>query len=161
MLLGAAVAVVACRSHAPAVPPSAPSDLLERPLPEIRGATLDSRRFDGSALTGKTVVVKFFAQYCEPCMQTLPAAQRLAKAYPDVRFVGVSLDESVRDAQALVERFGLTFPVVHDRAGVVRGRMRVTVIPATLVADAAGTVRWVGGPEQTEGQLRQAIEAVR
>jgi peroxiredoxin len=143
------------------LPPSAPSPLLGKSLPEMRRPTLAHGDLDATRLRGRPVVVKFFAEYCEPCKRTLGAAQRLSVEYPGVQFVGVSEDEYQATAEKLVKHHGLTFPVVLDRGHVLQGRFRVREMPVTFVADSAGIVRWVGGPAQTEDELADAIAAVR
>ena len=151
---------VAC-SH-PSFPSSAPNPLVGQPLPAIHHrTTLDGQAFDAAQLAGKPVLVKFFADYCEPCKETLPAAERVHKAHPEVVFVGIDEDETVETANLVAQRFGLTFPVIHDDANVLSGRFRVSSMPMTFVADATGTIRWVGGEGQTEDELRQAVEAAR
>ena len=143
------------------LPPSAPSALLGKALPEFRRPTLAHGDLDATRLRGRPVVVKFFAEYCEPCKRTLAAAQRLAAQHPEVQFVGVSEDQYQATAERLVRHHGLSFPVVLDRGNVLQGRFRVREMPVTFVADSTGTVRWVGGPAQTEDELADVIAAVR
>lgn len=150
--------VVAC---AAGLPPSAPSPLLGKSLPEIRRPTLAHGDLHAARLRGRPVVVKFFAEYCEPCKRTLGAAQRLSVEHPGVQFVGVSEDEYQATAEKLVKHHGLTFPVVLDRGHVLQGRFRVREMPVTFIADSTGVVRWVGGPAQTEEELAEALAAVR
>jgi peroxiredoxin len=128
-------------------------------VPDFARPTLAGDRIDTEQLRGKVVVIKFFAKYCEPCKRTLPAAQKLHQKHPEVVFVGVSEDEYASDAQALVQSYGLTFPVVHDQGNVLAGRFRVSEMPVTFVVDAQGVVQWVGGPAQDEEDLAAAIEA--
>jgi thiol-disulfide isomerase/thioredoxin len=161
---GPALALVvtgAAACGAPAFPPSSGHPLLGAPLPDIHRKSLDGHAIDKGALTGTPVLVKFFADYCQPCKETLPAAERIHEAYPDVTFVGVDEDDSSETAQDVARRYGLTFPVVHDAANVLAGRFRVSSMPTTFVADATGTIRWVGAEGQTEAELRQAVQAAR
>ncbi|HVJ21588.1 MAG TPA: TlpA disulfide reductase family protein, partial [Polyangiaceae bacterium] len=104
---------------------------------------------------------KFFAEYCEPCKRTLPAAERLHHEHPEVTFVGVSADDYAATARAIRKLYGLSFPIVHDTGRSLQGRFRVTELPVTFVVDRAGVVRWVGGPAQSEKDLAQAIEVLR
>ncbi len=153
--------VAACAG--PAVyPVSSPHPLLAKPLPQIRHCqTLDGRPLEAQAWSGHPVLVKFFASYCQPCKDTLPATERVHEAHPEVAFLGIDEDESPEAASALAQRYGLTFPVVHDDGNVLSGRFRVDTMPMTFVADSAGVVRWVGGAGQTEEDLRQAVAAAR
>jgi thiol-disulfide isomerase/thioredoxin len=158
MALVVPVGSLACA--APTFPPSSGHPLLGAPLPEIRRReSLDGHLVDQGALTAGPVLVKFFAEYCEPCKETLPAAERIHEAYPEVTFVGVDEDESSEAARALVSRYGLTFPVVHDTSNVLAASFGVTSMPMTFVADARGVVRWVGAQGQTEDDLRRAVQA--
>jgi len=152
------VALVAC--GATTLPAGAQSALLGKGLPDFQRASLRGERIDTGGLRGKTIVVKFFAEYCEPCKRTLPAAERLHRRYPEVAFIGVSEDEYVASAEAVGQTYGLSFPIVHDRGRALQGRFRVSELPVTFVADERGTVRWVGGPAQNEGDLEQALEAL-
>lgn len=156
-VLAALLLAAACRPAGP--PPSAPSPLAQQSLPDFARPTLAGDRIDTEQLRGKVVVIKFFAKYCEPCKRTLPAAQELHEKHPGVAFVGVSEDEYSSDAQALVQSYGLTFPVVHDQGNVLAGRFRVSEMPVTFVVDAQGVVQWIGGPGQGEDDLAAAIEA--
>jgi cytochrome c biogenesis protein CcmG, thiol:disulfide interchange protein DsbE len=145
----------------PSFPASATHPLLGAHLPEIRRQSLDGHAVGGGTLTGTPVLVKFFADYCQPCKETLPAAERVHEAYPDVAFVGVDEDESSETARDVARRYGLSFPVVHDASNVLAGRFRVSSMPMTFVADSTGMIRWVGAEGQTEGDLRQAVQAAR
>lgn len=160
-LLAATLCLGACKgSTVPdAPPPSAPSPIAQKALPDFARPTLAGTRIDTEALRGQVVVIKFFAKYCAPCMQTLPAAEQLHREHPQVAFVGISEDEYASDAQALVDGFGLSFPVVHDQGNVLAGRFRVREMPVTFVVDGQGIVQWVGGPGQGEHDLAAAIAA--
>src|SRR5205823_4621873 len=133
---GLVMLIAACSSSAVTPPASAPSALTGKPLPSFARETLAGDRVDTKALRGKVVVVKFFAKYCEPCKRTLPAAEKLHEARPEVAFIGVDEDASQDDAAAMVARYHLTFPVVVDRDNVLSGRFRVSELPHTFVADA-------------------------
>jgi cytochrome c biogenesis protein CcmG, thiol:disulfide interchange protein DsbE len=135
--------------------------LLGRPLPDFARPSLAGERIDTVKLRGGTLVLKFFAEHCEPCKRTLPAAEQLHRENPDVSFVGISADDYAATARAVGKLYGLSFPIVHDAGRALQGRFRVTELPVTFVVDRAGTVRWVGGPAQSERDLEQAIDVLR
>ena len=141
------------------LPPSASSPKLNQALPSFERETIDGGKVSTSG-SGRVVVVKFFAEYCKPCQRTLPAAERLHREHPDVAFIGVSEDERESTARGVVQKHGLTFPVVLDRGNVLAGRFRVSEMPVTFVVDRRGFVRWVGSADQTEADFEQAVGAV-
>ena len=153
--------LLACCGHA-SFPKSEPHELFGRALPDIRPSrTLDGVRIKREDLAGRVVVVKFFADYCEPCKRTLPEAERVHASHGDVIFIGISEDETAEQALGVVHAFGLTFPIIKDVERQISGRFRVSDMPITFVIDRLGTIRWVGGPTQTGDDLERAVEAAR
>ncbi len=159
--LSTALALLTGCGSAPGYPPTAPSSLLGRQLPTLERTTLEGRQLKARAFAGKSVVVKFFAQYCDPCTRALPITERLHQRYSDVTFVGVSVDPARSSARQLAAAYGLTFPVIHDGDDRLKERFDVLALPVTFVTDRRGIVRWVGGPQHSESHLYQAIEAAR
>jgi thiol-disulfide isomerase/thioredoxin len=140
--------------------PAGPLASQSKPLPEIKRRTLDGTTFDTAEARGhKVTVVKFFAKYCEPCKRSLPWFSQFAKEHPEVAVLGIAEDERESDVRDVATTFGLKFPIVHDTGNALSGRFRVTDMPITFVADKAGRIRWVGGPDQTEADLEAAVAA--
>ena len=162
VVLAVGLGVTALGCGPPPYPKTVQHALLDRPLPEIRRETLEGAHLDTASLRGRVVVVKFFAEYCEPCKRSLPAAERVHKAHADVLFVGVAEDQSRDAAKNMVKMYELTFPVVHDGGNnVLSGRFRVNELPMTFVADKQGLIRWVGAAGQSEEDLERAVQAAR
>jgi peroxiredoxin len=164
LLLGGAffAPLAACGgAGAAAAPPSSPSPLLSQALPDFRRPSLGGPEIETGRLRGRVVVVDFFAEHCVPCVRSLPALEALHRSMPEVSVVGVSEDEDAAGARRMVERYGLTFPVVHDAQSVLAGRFRVVDLPATFVADPSGVVRWRGDRPHEEGELRAVVDGAR
>jgi peroxiredoxin len=105
-------------------PPSTQSSLLGKPAPAFKRDAIDGTRVE-VASAGKVVVVKFVAKYCEPCIRTLPAIEKLHARRPEILIVGVSEDERESEARELVATYKITFPIVHDNQQVLAARYRV------------------------------------
>jgi peroxiredoxin len=157
--LGLVALAAGCRP--PEMPPSAPTSLLGEQAPEFSRRGLDGRAVDSAGLRGKVVVVEFFARYCEPCWKHLPKVQRWTARQRDVAVIGIGADEFAGDTLAMVRALGVAFPVVHDAGLVLTARFRVDKIPATLVLDREGRVRWRSFPGDGIGAMDRAVEAVR
>jgi len=159
LLVLTAALLTGCGAGGPP-PPSAPSPLLGKPLPTVRRPTIAGGRISQDDTNGHTVVIKFFAKYCEPCKRTLPVAQRLHQQRGEVVFIGISEDERTSEAQELVGLYGLTFPVVHDQSNVLAGKFRVNELPVTFVADRRGTIRYVLGPGHDDQALERVLDSL-
>lgn len=159
LFAAAAVACASCKHASSPPPPSSPSRLLGESIPSFKRTTVqgDEVRSEGAA---RLLVVDFFAEYCRPCQRSLPALEILHRTRPEVSVVGVSLDENATQARRTILRHGLTFPIVHDPQHLLAGRFRVTDLPICFLADRAGRIVWVGGPDQPEGALARAVASI-
>lgn len=143
------------------MPASASGPALGRELPEFTRMSLGGAMISSEQLRGKIVVVEFFAQYCKPCWQALPQVQKLAAGDRELTVIGVGEDEFASDTELMARQLGLTFPVVHDAGNALAGRFRVGQLPATLVIDGAGVVRWQARPHDGVAELRRVVAALR
>jgi len=96
------------------------------------------------AARGHVVLVHFFATWCEPCREELPALNRLAARAGDNMMV---LAIAVADADRSVQRFFATtpvdFPILLDRDRVVAKAWKVATLPTTFILDAGLRPRFV------------------
>ncbi len=89
-------------------------------------------------LKGSPVVVNFFASWCIPCREEAPLLQETFARYEDrgVRFVGVSIRDAESDARDFADKYGITYPVVHDPREVFARKVGVLGLPETYFIDA-------------------------
>jgi peroxiredoxin len=78
----------------------------------------------------------------------------------DLLIIGIAEDEHASDAREMIQRYRLTFPVVHDASNVLAGRFRVRELPVTFLIDKNGVVRFVAGPNHDEQDLVRAIRSL-
>lgn len=74
------------------------------------------------------------------CERQLEAMERLSRSHPEIQFAAVISGRPKDTAQEVVERTGVTFPVVVDRDLAVFNLYRVAYC-STAVADRGGTLR--------------------
>lgn len=89
---------------------------------------------------GRTVVVNFWASWCEPCKEEAPVLNRLAEseAARGVQILGVNLRDPSESARRFVRDYGLRFPSVRARTeGDVSG-YDVPAVPQSYVIDREG-----------------------
>jgi len=129
--------------------------------------TLD--RLDGSGkvaladLSGKVVVMNFFASWCLPCTQENPALVRVYERYraSDVVMLGVNYQESRDNGLAYVARMGMGWTTVADDDGRVALSYGVFGPPETFFIGPDGVIagRHIGPID--EDTLVNAIETLR
>lgn len=113
-----------------------------KPAPALSGPTVDGGRLDLADRRGRVVVVNFWASWCAPCRAETPGLVRVARAMPQVAFVGVNEKEtSPSAARAFVKAQGVPYPSLVDRIGTLAARWPVGVgLPYTFVLDRQGRI---------------------
>jgi peroxiredoxin len=145
-----------------------PAGALEpgEPMPPISGARLDAPReaVDAAALRGRVVYVDFWASWCIPCRQSMPALDGLYRKHAPRGFavVGVSKDVSESDARRFLQRVSVSFPLVMDDGDALARAFGVKAMPSGYLVDRRGLVRRVhrGFTEATAAGLDGEIQAL-
>lgn len=122
----------------------APAPGVELPLVAGEGAS-EGDRVSIAALRGQVVVLDFWAGWCGPCRQSIPALNKVHERYGDrVAMFGINIDEgiSAERVQRDHRSFGAKFPSLHDVHGEARQAYRVQSLPMLVVIDRSGTIRW-------------------
>ncbi len=131
--------------------------------PDFEWATPDGRTQRLSDLHGAPVVVNFWATWCVPCREEMPALERAAKADTTVRFLAVDLDEDGERIRGFFDGLALErlVPLLDVNAQAAR-RFGVASLPSTFFVDAAGVVRDVeiGGP-MSDARIRAGVAKAR
>jgi cytochrome c biogenesis protein CcmG/thiol:disulfide interchange protein DsbE len=110
-----------------------------------------------ASLRGKAVVLNFWASWCEPCKEEAPLLEEVWQEYRarDVVVLGVNAQDFTSDARGFVERYGMTYPVVHDGPGSSLGRYGLSGFPETWWIDRQGRlVAYHQGPVEREDVVR-------
>jgi len=98
-------------------------------LPSLGGGTITLE-----SQPGETVLVHFFATWCEPCREELPALVRLAtRGAPSLKVLVISVAEVDARVQRFIEPMAVRFPVLLDRDRAVAKAWRVSSLPTTFV----------------------------
>ena len=127
------------------------------PAPPWQLVTLDGVRMDSGSLKGKVVLVHFWATWCPPCREEMPALQAFYQSHAKdgLEIVAVSLDDDadVSKVRDFVRPYA--FPVAMMRDAGMDGFGRIWVLPLSFLIDRQGKLRksdWTG---------EQAIDAAR
>ncbi|WP_135551615.1 redoxin domain-containing protein [Paenibacillus cymbidii] len=118
-------------------------------LPSLDGSSIKLAQYDG-----KTVLLNFWASWCEPCRQEMPDLQAQYDKWRDqgVVVLGINVAENKVTAGAYVQQLGLNFPVVLDQNQDVRKKYGVYNYPSSVFIGADGKVGKV-----IEGQMNAAM----
>lgn len=117
--------------------PARGADLIpwtEAPPPAFSLPTLGGGDTALTSHPGETVLVHFFATWCEPCRDELPALTRLAsRGAPSLKIIAISVAEVDARVQRFLAPMAVGFPVLLDRDRAVAKAWRVSSLPTTFV----------------------------
>lgn len=98
-------------------------------------------------LKGKPVLLNFWATWCPPCREEMPALDKLSRDYKDKVFVialGADPGESAELLSDYAKRNNLaSLTILRDSAGSAARRYGIRAIPTSFFIDAQGTIREV------------------
>jgi peroxiredoxin len=99
-------------------------------------------------LRGKVVMINFWATWCPPCVEEIPAMQDLKESWSDRPFeiLAINMGESAAVIRSFMDRLGMdvNFPLLVDPQTVVAKQYQVTSLPATLLIDKKGMFAFGG-----------------
>jgi len=129
----------------------------------IKGTdVLTGERISTADLKGQPVFLNFWATWCPPCQEEMPAMEAFHQELGDeVRVVAVSGDslDTREKMAAFAEKFGLTFRVVHD-GGQAAVDYQVAGFPTSFFIDADGVIRVRHAGPLTLEQMKEYAQQV-
>jgi cytochrome c biogenesis protein CcmG, thiol:disulfide interchange protein DsbE len=120
---------------------------------------------DLDGLRGRVVVVNFWASWCVPCRQEMPALEQASRAWAEagkpVTVIGVDASDVRGEAAKFLTRVGVTYPTVYDQQGLrggVAASWSVTALPQTwFVARDGSRAGRIAGRLQAD-DLRSRVD---
>ena len=105
-------------------------------LPGLEGDTLTVP----SDLKGQIAAIRFWADWCPFCESDMAGMERVFRKYRDqgMRVCAINVGQDPQTVQRFVDRLGITYDVVLDRAGTVTRDYGVIGLPATFFIDRQG-----------------------
>lgn len=109
--------------------------------PAVTFATGDGGETSLEAYRGQVILVNFWATWCAPCVEEMPALNTLQEELggDDFQVVTVSLDRSIDDAAEFFERLELdALPLIHDASFASMTQVGAIGLPMTVLYDRQG-----------------------
>jgi thiol-disulfide isomerase/thioredoxin len=120
----------------------------EAPQPDDAAPDFSVRTVDGGTFTlgehiatdGRPVLLNLWATWCPPCRAEMPLLQEASERHPEVRFVGIAIDDSEDEVTAFTSEVGVDYVIGLDDEDVVRDAYPVLGMPATFLIDPEGSI---------------------
>ena len=126
-------------------PPPAPPPTTAKfdPLPDVEFQTLAGQPFRLKQLQGQVVLLNFWATYCIPCREEIPALNALQhELQPQgLAIVGASLEDDIEGVNAYQQEVAKFDYQVLLGGGDAKVKFQQSVLPTTYLIDRQGRIR--------------------
>ena len=139
----------------------AASPIERRPVSHFEVTTLDGHAIDSASLKGRVTLVHFWATWCAPCQEEMPALDKFYREHQRDGFVviAISVDDTADEQKVREMARRFAFPVAMREAAKVDGFGRLWVVPLSFLIDRQQIVRkrdWTG-PEKIDADSLERL----
>jgi len=132
------------------------------PAPALTGTLFDGTRFSLADYAGQVVVLNFWATWCAPCVEEMPALDAYYRRYRSegLELIAISMDSPKDEARAREFMRMYSFPAAFGREMSLKGYGRISRLPLTFVVDRQGVLRkdgWYGKPLLDAATLEKTV----
>lgn len=119
-----------------------PAPLFE--LPALR-SSIRSQTGRLSDFRGDIVLLNFWASWCTPCKEEIPALETLYRKYraEGVEVIGINIDKQKKNAERFLSNHPVTFTVLFDPEAKVIAAYLARAMPTSFLVDREGKIRWI------------------
>jgi peroxiredoxin len=135
------------------------------PAPDFTLQDIDGNTHRLSDYRGKVVVINFWATWCPPCREEMPAMQRAWEIIQkeDMVMLGINLGEDEDTIFAFTANYPVEFPLLMDEDSSATREWPVAGLPTTYIVDPDGNVafRAVGGRAWDAPEILDRLRALQ
>ena len=144
--------------------------IVENPKHDLRLKSLSGEEMDLTELLeshrGKVVYVDFWASWCVPCIQGMPAAKALREAYrnKDVVFLYLAHNDEEEKWKAAVDKYevdygGDNYFITNSRRSEFMEQIELESIPYYLIYDKGGNLVEIDAPRSHDPAIKALLNS--
>jgi peroxiredoxin len=110
------------------------------PTPDFSLTNAEGKKISLKDFRGKILFLNFWATWCEPCRDEMPAMEKLYQEFRDKNFtvLAVNVKDRRQEALAFVKELKLTYPIAFDPNAEVASLYGAWGLPTTYIIGPKG-----------------------
>ncbi len=134
------------------------------PTPDFTLSTPEGNKISLKDFRGKVVLLNFWASWCVPCREEMPAMEKLYQEFKHKNFTvfAVAVKDRKQDAIDFIKELKITYPVALDPDAKVGSEYGAWGLPATYIIGpkGEGLARGWGPAEWYSPAARRLIQSL-
>jgi len=110
-------------------------------------------------LTGRALLVEFWATWCPPCRKSIPHLNEIYAKYKaqGLQIVGIT-DEDEATVKKFQKQIPMDYNVAINTPGSIYEEFGIKAIPTAFLVDKGGKIVWTGHPmELSEDEIQSVL----
>ncbi|MBO9562096.1 MAG: TlpA family protein disulfide reductase [Niastella sp.] len=131
--------------------------MLDNPAPDFELKDMQGNRWSLQELRGKVVVLNFWFTSCAPCIQEMPALNKLVQSYngKEVVFLALAFNDA-KQVNTFLQTHSFNYTILPG-SGEVDKKYNISSWPTSIVIDKEGNIKKI---MNSSPKVREELEAV-
>lgn len=145
--------------------PIAPIEVIGTNIEDFSLLDVDGQQRSVSEWQGKIIVINFWATWCAPCREEIPAFVELQEQYGNdgLQFLGIALQEA-EEVRDFLKEFNVNYPSLVGSEDVIKIAKRlgndIGALPYTVIIDRNGIISFTRRGPLHKPEAEKVIQAL-
>ena len=145
--------------------PIAPKSVIDTKVEDFSLFDLNGELRSLSEWQGKVIAINFWATWCPPCREEIPAFIELQQQYSSegLQFIGIALQQA-EEVRGFIEEFNVNYPSLVGGDDVIKAANRlgndIGALPYTVIIDRSGNITFTRRGPLSKSEAESVIQAL-
>ncbi|MBF0541043.1 MAG: TlpA family protein disulfide reductase [Nitrospirae bacterium] len=137
-------------------------DIVGKNAPDFTLNSIEGKKIKLSVYKGKTILLNFWATWCGPCQEEIPAMNQLLERFKKKGFIilAVSIDDDDETVSNFLKNTAMNFTILRDpEQKIARSSYKVFGYPFSFLINKKGIIvkRYIGAVDWIDSDILNEI----